>query len=41
MNARVIRRAVLGAVLLAAITAFALYGTHAFTLLGRLGLHAL
>ncbi|WP_314243318.1 hypothetical protein [Streptomyces sp. DSM 40907] len=38
MNARLVRRAVIGAVLLAAIAVLAVYGTHAGTILGRIGL---
>ncbi|MFA7768053.1 MULTISPECIES: hypothetical protein [Streptomyces] len=38
MNARLVRRAVIGAVLLAGIAVLAVYGTHAGTILGRIGL---
>ncbi|MEJ8643535.1 hypothetical protein WKI68_23460 [Streptomyces sp. MS1.HAVA.3] len=38
MNARLVRRAVLGVVLLAGIAVLAVYGTHAATILGRIGL---
>ncbi|WP_405787916.1 hypothetical protein [Streptomyces sp. NBC_01367] len=38
MNARLVRRAVIGAVLLAGIAVLAVYGTHAGTMLGRIGL---
>ncbi|GGR98818.1 hypothetical protein Snoj_68600 [Streptomyces nojiriensis] len=38
MNARLVRRAVIGAVLLVGIAVLAVYGTHAGTILGRIGL---
>ncbi|MFE6839544.1 hypothetical protein ACFVFI_32555 [Streptomyces sp. NPDC057705] len=38
MNARIVRRTLLGAVLLAVIVVLAVYGTHAGTILGRIGL---
>ncbi|MET9690940.1 hypothetical protein ABZY81_21075 [Streptomyces sp. NPDC006514] len=38
MNARLVRRAVIGSVLLAGIAVLAVYGTHAGTILGRIGL---
>ncbi|MER7821649.1 hypothetical protein ABTX85_03650 [Streptomyces sp. NPDC096097] len=38
MNARLVRRAVVGAVLLAAVVVPAVYGTQAGTILGRIGL---